>query len=752
MAVARTSSSLNGIMRVWDLEGLWTDLNGGVAEDESREGLPPAMQYANAKVLLVGDTGVGKSGLAERLVNKRFQPTKSTHARRASVLENRVVTEQGGVEVAREILLWDLAGQPAFRLVHQLSMEDAAVACVLFDSRSETNPFEGAAFWSKVLDQARTNTKLKKLLVASRIDAGGLPASKDRIEEFRRENGFDQFIPTSATTGEGCDELAAAIRHGVAWRDMPRITTSTSLAALREYVSLLKGKHDSNPDGESACAIMRLLTIGEVHEGFSAWFGEKTPLEAFTTHLELLEATDELDLLIFRSSDAKPRADHRVLLDPTRVDSYASALLVAAKDEPDGPGHLLESRVREGSFKLDPEERIPDRESVRHVLWHVIESLISRDLAIRESIKGKDYLVFPSQCTAELRFPGKMVFGVALEFSGAIRSIYATLVAQLAHYEGFKKREFFSDAALYSAADGGRCLIRLVDRGRGEGELEVSFETETQANIRQGFLEFIRKHVEARSLPGSLKERHAFYCANPDCRQQFDDRVVRALLQSRKRSLLCPYCWKKTPLLDLLASPTAAAASVAERMDTDARAGRQRMTAELVIAAKEAEGIFDVFLSHNSKDKAYVEKIARQLKKKGIRPWFDKWDLAPGDTVRKALERAVKSVPCAALFFGPADVGRWHIIEIDAYLEAWAREEARLIPVILPGVVDNPELPLFVRQTLWVDMRDWENEESDAFYRLVCGILGKPPGDSPMKRFGVRDVAQWQQKGRRTIR
>ena len=127
------------------------------------------------------------------------------------------------------------------------------------------------------------------------------------------------------------------------------------------------------------------------------------------------------------------------MLDPTRVDAYASALLVAAKDEPDGPGHLLEARVREAKFKLDPDERIADGEAERHVLWFVVENLLSRDLALRERIKGQDYIVFPSQCTAELRFPSVAAFGVALGFAGPVRSIYATLIAQLAHYEGFKK-------------------------------------------------------------------------------------------------------------------------------------------------------------------------------------------------------------------------------------------------------------------------------------------------------------------------
>src|SRR5262249_57430320 len=117
------------------------------------------------------------------------------------------------------------------------------------------------------------------------------------------------------------------------------------------------------------------------------------PVEQFSAHLERLESTDALDLLRFHSTGAQPRPEHLVLLDPTRVDAYASALLVAARDEPDGPGHLLESRVREGKFKLDPAERIADLESERHVLWHVMESLLARDLALRDRINGDDYVV-----------------------------------------------------------------------------------------------------------------------------------------------------------------------------------------------------------------------------------------------------------------------------------------------------------------------------------------------------------------------
>jgi small GTP-binding protein len=688
-----------------------------------------SVQHRTAKVILVGDTGVGKSGLAHRLTDGKFVDTRSSHARKAHILDSSTVKTTAGVDEHREVVLWDLAGQPAYRLVHQLAMDDAAVACVLFDARSETNPLEGAAYWSQALDQARTNAPIAKLLVPSRMDVGGLPVSQERLQVFAQERGFAGVFPTSAFTGEGCDALLRAIREGVRWDDLPAVSSTETLARLRDFVRRLKAE-------------TLLVTIADLHRRFEEGYGKPVPMDTFTAYLQRLEDTDAVDVLAFHSVGQEPKPETFVLLDPTRVDAYASALLVAAKDEPDGPGHLLESRVRNGDFKLPDTERLGDEEAEKHLLWFVVESLFARDLALREKIKGQDYIVFPAQCTTELKFPGKGVLGVAFGFAGPVKSIYATLIAQLAHYEGFSKREFFRDAAAYRADRGGQCLVRLTDHGDGTGDLEVSFEQVSTPPVRQGFLEFVAKHLESRSKVGSVTRRHVYHCAN--CRKPFQDDVVNARLVDGKKRLLCPFCESRTPLVNLLVAPTPASAMVASRMDANAKAGRHRITAEWVIKAKEAEGKYDVFLSHSSKDKAAVEAIARKLKSVGIRPWLDKWDLTGGDTIADALEKAIKSITCAAIFFGPADKGNWHVLEIRAYVEAWAKKEARMIPVILPRAPKEPELPLWLRQPLWVNMRDWKQENSDAFYRLVCAVLGRAPGDSPMMGLRARDVWEWQ--------
>jgi hypothetical protein len=51
---------------------------------------------------------------------------------------------------------------------------------------------------------------------------------------------------------------------------------------------------------------------------------------------------------------------------------------------------------------------------------------------------------------------------------------------------------------------------------------------------------------------------------------------------------------------------------------------------------------FDVFLSHNSRDKPFVERIAERLKRSQLSPWLDAWQLVPGlEDLQSAKERAL---------------------------------------------------------------------------------------------------------------
>jgi tetratricopeptide (TPR) repeat protein len=138
---------------------------------------------------------------------------------------------------------------------------------------------------------------------------------------------------------------------------------------------------------------------------------------------------------------------------------------------------------------------------------------------------------------------------------------------------------------------------------------------------------------------------------------------------------------------------------------------------------------FDVFLSHNSKDKTAVEQIGVKLQEQyGWKCWLDKWNLVPGEPWQEALEAALDECQTVAVFVGPNTISPWENEEMRSALEERVRDKSRrVIPVLLPGAPDNRDLklPRFLTRLTWVDLRININE--DALYLLYCGIKGIAP-------------------------
>ena len=132
---------------------------------------------------------------------------------------------------------------------------------------------------------------------------------------------------------------------------------------------------------------------------------------------------------------------------------------------------------------------------------------------------------------------------------------------------------------------------------------------------------------------------------------------------------------------------------------------------------------FDVFLCHNSIDKPAVRKIAQKLKQRGLRPWFDEWELRPGLLWQRELEKQIQNIKSAAVFVGANGFGPWQDMELDAFLRKFVRRGDPVIPVILDDCIEAPELTdTFLEGMTWVDFRQLD---TDPFERLVWGITGQ---------------------------
>ena len=139
---------------------------------------------------------------------------------------------------------------------------------------------------------------------------------------------------------------------------------------------------------------------------------------------------------------------------------------------------------------------------------------------------------------------------------------------------------------------------------------------------------------------------------------------------------------------------------------------------------------YDVFLSYTSADKEAVEDIAQCLRQKAkLKPFLDKWYLIPGEPWQGKLEEALDQSRTCAVFLGPTGLGPWEHQEMRVALNKRVHTpDFRVIPVLLPDaeMPKKGDLPPFLSQLTWVDFRQGL-EDTEAFYRLTCGIKGIPP-------------------------
>jgi len=134
---------------------------------------------------------------------------------------------------------------------------------------------------------------------------------------------------------------------------------------------------------------------------------------------------------------------------------------------------------------------------------------------------------------------------------------------------------------------------------------------------------------------------------------------------------------------------------------------------------------FDVFISYNGQEREAVLRVAEALRDRGLRVWLDVWELVPGRPWQEAVEEIIRTTRSAAIVVGPSGLGPWEIPEMRACLEQCVRRRLPVIPVLLPGSPQRPELPLFLSGFTWVDLR--AGLDPNGLDRLEWGITGIKP-------------------------
>jgi WD40 repeat protein/GTPase SAR1 family protein len=497
-----------------------------IAAEASVINAKPEVRYTNAKVVLVGKSGVGKSGLGYRLAEDRWVITDSTHGMRIWPLQLPSTLQQPDIE--REIWLWDLAGQPEYRLIHQLFLDETALALVVFNPQAE-DPFEGLGDWENALRMAIGENPVK-LLVAARIDRGGAALTLDKIERFCRERDFSEYFATSAKldNDKGCDDLKQALTRYIPWEQLPWTSTTQLFKTLKDTIVRLKDEG------------IVLIRVSELRQRLQMLLvDESFKEEDLRTVVSLLAGQGLVKRLDFGDF---------VLLQPEQLNNYAAAVIRIARENIDGIGCISEQAVLKGEFDFKDMPRLSNADE-EILLRAMVQTFLDQSLCIREETPFGVQLVFPSQFNRELEIPTHPRVFVSYRFAGNLPTVYTTLIVRLNYSDSFEKKDLWKNAAEFYTPEGKIVGLLMKRIDEGIGEIKIFFDAGVPDDTRVTFIKYVHQHLLKRS--NNVEREREYFC--PNCNELVEDRkAIKKRLEAGRTDIGCGYCDTRILLLDLI--------------------------------------------------------------------------------------------------------------------------------------------------------------------------------------------------------
>ena len=194
------------------------------------------------KVILIGDSGVGKTSIMTKFIDGNFENNKKCTINVEFKTKNLKIDK----DLYAKLTIFDTAGQERYRSLIKQYYHHAHGIVLVFDLTDE-NSFNSLNKWIKVIDDNAKNVEV--ILVGNKSDLKNRVIINSRAEQFAHEKNF-KYIETSAKEGTNVLLLFEELSNGMNRRkeddSIPEIgSLSTYIFKRAELNKELKNKKES---------------------------------------------------------------------------------------------------------------------------------------------------------------------------------------------------------------------------------------------------------------------------------------------------------------------------------------------------------------------------------------------------------------------------------------------------------------------------------------------------------------------------
>jgi hypothetical protein len=108
-----------------------------------------------------------------------------------------------------------------------------------------------------------------------------------------------------------------------------------------------------------------------------------------------------------------------------------------------------------------------------------------------------------------------------------------------------------------------------------------------------------------------------------------------------------------------------------------------------------------IFISYSRADRGFVDRLANQLVEHRVSVWLDKWEIHVGDSLIAKIQEGITGASGLLIVLSKNSVkSEWCKKELNSAL---IRELEEKRVVVLPILIEDCEIPLFLREKLYAD-------------------------------------------------
>lgn len=706
-------------LRIWELDE-------AILLGQAKENV----NYTTAKLVLVGDSGVGKTGLGWRLAHGEFKEHASTHGQQFWSIPQLGLKREDGTDC--EAVLWDLAGQPDYRLVHSLYLDDVDTALILFDPTNRQDPLAGVDFWLNQLKQ-KDRDLCNAILVGARTDRGTSTLTDEELQAYCKRNGISGgYLPTSAKDGIGIDKVLETLKAQIPWDSMAATVTTVTFKRIKDFVLSLKEQTERKNI---------LVTPSELRELLESL---ETSKDWEFTDAEMMTAVGHLETHGYVKVLHGSNGQHTILLEPAVLANLASSIVLEARRNPRGLGVLEEARLLRGEYALTELKDLSENEQ-KILLDAATVLFIEHNLCFRETFNEQTFLVFPSLIN-EKRPTDETISteeGASYRVKGAVENVYASLVVLLGYTNTFIRTHQWQNQAQYEMGKDEVCGFQQAYSDGGI-ELVLYYGKHTPEYARTMFSGLFERFLSRREL--EISRYQSVKCKN--CGASLARNVVMDQLNKKKDFSFCHECGEK---VSLPSPEPLTRLSHKEEIILDAQQAIAKRRTAFESALVRVKGLLrdsgkdqkpTCFISYawgTPEHQRWVMQLAKDLRNAEIEVLLDRWNVVPGSNLDRYIEQ-IMDTNFVVVVGTPSLLQKYNSTATDPVLKAELemvnmrlRQTNKyghtILPVLLDGDV-NTSFPPQAQKLIYVDFK-----QTDQYFVQLFDMIWRLfnlPFDHPM--------------------